>query len=463
MFDKTSRITYQLHVLLPYPCLCSLYYHNSFGSIKWVVFNLPWCSHSRWQLRPFWVHGIEACCTRRLTAIDWWGHAASTCNRINSWGKLHAIGHDTVGVWGTGAACTNCSSARVGVQLQYLLPGSSRSTLGRLGPHIVHGLSRWLSSADGVLLLIIIEHVGQDIFGVLQSLCHFGVVAIQSLIQRHRRSFSLLVHVGHVPVFRVQQDFSVVLEINLNDLIAQSEHNSVLSAHPFFYINWAGWVLQLVGLVHLIPLDELFLFLGIVILLQVGLEMLQQCHFFLQLLWISRKVILLHDILLFVSGHGFSFVVVELRATGLRNNLGRVIEEHTRRHVWKQVAQAVFRWVINPLGHPYLSGLVNWSGLSRSLRSLHNRIGVNFELRLSHVLPRRRSFLGHSLDILGWGRSDGSNGRHSGLGLLGLHLPLIGDLRHLVALSVLALTTVNSLSVSVHCWIALSYWSLAAI
>lgn len=87
-----------------------------------------------------------------------------------------------------------------------------------------------------MLLLIIIEHVSQDIFCVLQSLCHFRVVTVQGLVQRHRRSFTLLVHIGHVSVFRVQQDFSVVLEVYLNDLITKSEHDCMLGAHPFFYI-----------------------------------------------------------------------------------------------------------------------------------------------------------------------------------------------------------------------------------
>lgn len=62
--------------------------------------------------------------------------------------------------------------------------------------------------------------MSQNIFSVLQSLSHFGIVAVQGLIQRHSRTFALFVNVGYKPVFRVKQDLGVVLEVNLDDLVA---------------------------------------------------------------------------------------------------------------------------------------------------------------------------------------------------------------------------------------------------
>ena len=52
-----------------------------------------------------------------------------------------------------------------------------------------------------ILLLIIIEHVRQDVLGILQPLRHLRVVAIKSLVQRHGGPFALLIYVGHIPIF----------------------------------------------------------------------------------------------------------------------------------------------------------------------------------------------------------------------------------------------------------------------
>ena len=120
-----------------------------------------------------------------------------------------------------------------------------------------------------MLLLVIIKHVSQNVLGVLQPLSHFSIVAIQCLVQRHSRSFTLLVHIRHVAVLRVQQDLSVVLEVNLHNLVTESEHDGMLGSHPFFDINGAGRVLQLVSLIQFVSLNKLFFFLRIVVLLQV--------------------------------------------------------------------------------------------------------------------------------------------------------------------------------------------------
>ena len=105
----------------------------------------------------------------------------------------------------------------------------------------------------------------------------------------------------------------MILEVNLHDFVAQSEHDRVLGSHPFLDVDGAWWVLKLVSLVQFVPLNELLFFLRVVVLLQVGLEVLQQSDFLLKILRVTRKVILLHHILLFVRCDGFSFIIVELR------------------------------------------------------------------------------------------------------------------------------------------------------
>ena len=184
-----------------------------------------------------------------------------------------------------------------------------------------------------MLLLIIIEHVGQDILRVLETLRHLRVVAVQGLVQWHRRSLALLVHIGHVPILGVEQDLCVILEVNLDYLVAKPEHDRVLGSHPFLDVNGAGRVLQFVGLVHFVSLNELLLLLRVVILFQIRLEMLQQSHLLLQFLREVREIILLHHVLLLVLRHCFSLVVVELGAARLRHDLCRVVEEHACRHV----------------------------------------------------------------------------------------------------------------------------------
>lgn len=120
-----------------------------------------------------------------------------------------------------------------------------------------------------MLLLIIIEHVSQDVLRILETLRHLRVVTVQRLVQRHRRSLALLVDVGHVAVLRVEEDLCVILEVDLDYLVAKSEHDRVLSSHPLLHVHGAGWVLQLVCLIHFVSLDELLLLLRIVVLLQI--------------------------------------------------------------------------------------------------------------------------------------------------------------------------------------------------
>lgn len=41
------------------------------------------------------------------------------------------------------------------------------------------------SHSNWILLLVVVEHVRQDVLSVLKSLSHLGIVAVKSLIERH--------------------------------------------------------------------------------------------------------------------------------------------------------------------------------------------------------------------------------------------------------------------------------------
>lgn len=255
----------------------------------------------------------------------------------------------------------------------------------------------------------------------------------------------------------------MILEVNLHDFVAQSEHDRVLGSHPFLDVDGAWWVLQFVGLVHLVSLDELLFLLWVIVLLKVGLEVLKQCHFLLQLLGVAWEIVLLHDILLFIGCDCFSLVVVKLGATRLSNNLSGIVEENASRHIREEVAETVFGGVIDPFGYPNLCSLIDGGCLPRSLRSLQNCILVNFERLLTNLLTSRRAFLRHSLYVFRRRWSDWRNRRHLGCLLLRLHLPLISYLWHFVALGILSLSAVNARSIGVNGRITLGHWSLTTI
>lgn len=92
----------------------------------------------------------------------------------------------------------------------------------------------------------------------------------------------------------------MVLEVNLDDLVAESEHDGVLGPHPFLDVDRASRVLVRILLVQFVPLDQLLFFSGVIVLLEVGLEVLQQCHFLLQFLWVLGEAVLGQHVLLFI-------------------------------------------------------------------------------------------------------------------------------------------------------------------
>lgn len=122
----------------------------------------------------------------------------------------------------------------------------------------------------------------------------------------------------------------MILEVYLNDFVAESKHNSMLGSHPFLDVNAARWILQFIRLIQLISLNQLFLLLRIVVLFQIRFKVLEKCYLLLELLREIGEAVLRHYILLFICSYGFSFIIIELSSARLCNNFGRVIEENTR-------------------------------------------------------------------------------------------------------------------------------------
>ncbi len=85
----------------------------------------------------------------------------------------------------------------------------------------------------------------KDVLGVFESLGHLSIVTLQCMVQREGLSLSLLVHIGDQSALRIKEDLSVILEIHLDDLVAEPKHDGVFSSHPFLYVNrriLAAWL-----------------------------------------------------------------------------------------------------------------------------------------------------------------------------------------------------------------------------
>lgn len=77
----------------------------------------------------------------------------------------------------------------------------------------------------------------EDIFCVLQSLGHFLIARFEGRGEWELQSLMLLVHVCYHAKLRAEDDFRLVLENHLDDLIAQAEHNRMLRSHPLLNVD----------------------------------------------------------------------------------------------------------------------------------------------------------------------------------------------------------------------------------
>lgn len=117
---------------------------------------------------------------------------------------------------------------------------------------ICHGAS------SVVVSVVICKHVSEDILCIFETLWHFCVRAFQSSRERIVSTSSLAINVSDHFIFRRQENFCLVLEANLHNLIGETEHNSVFGLHPFLDIHVR---LQVTSRLGRIDLNILFLHL----------------------------------------------------------------------------------------------------------------------------------------------------------------------------------------------------------
>ena len=86
-------------------------------------------------------------------------------------------------------------------------------------------------------VIIIVQHMSENILCIFESLCHFCIITFKCLIKRQSRPFTLFVDIGNKSVLWVQENLGVILEVHLHNFIAQSKHNSMFSSHPLLNIN----------------------------------------------------------------------------------------------------------------------------------------------------------------------------------------------------------------------------------
>ena len=136
--------------------------------------------------------------------------------------------------------------------------------------------------------------MGQNIFCVLEPLNHLKVGGLHGTAQRISLSLTSLVNIGHKFGLRAEHDFGVVLEIDLDYLVREAEHDSMACPHPLLDVHD---ILDL-ALRELIGVDLCrFVGLGLFTTLKVASEVLKKGDLLLQLLRVLCECVLFPDVL----------------------------------------------------------------------------------------------------------------------------------------------------------------------
>jgi len=103
----------------------------------------------------------------------------------------------------------------------------------------------------------------------------------------------------------------MILEVNLNNFVAESKHNCVFSSHPLFDINRPLWRCEL--------------FLVLWHTLQIAFEVLQQCHFLVQIFGLILQGVFTIQIMFFGRP---PFHLVESVRIISQDHFSRIVEEY---------------------------------------------------------------------------------------------------------------------------------------
>jgi hypothetical protein len=72
----------------------------------------------------------------------------------------------------------------------------------------------------------------QYLFSVLKSLGHLSILVVQGSGQGVFCPLSLQAEIGHFLQLTGKDDFGLVCEVHLDDLVAEPEHDGMLGLHP---------------------------------------------------------------------------------------------------------------------------------------------------------------------------------------------------------------------------------------
>lgn len=79
--------------------------------------------------------------------------------------------------------------------------------------------------------------MGQNFFSVFKPLLHFGIIVIESNCDADTLDLLLFVSVGNHLGLGTEFDLGLVLEIYLNQLVAESKHDGVSCLHPLLQVH----------------------------------------------------------------------------------------------------------------------------------------------------------------------------------------------------------------------------------
>ena len=103
----------------------------------------------------------------------------------------------------------------------------------------------------------------------------------------------------------------------------------MLRSHPLLDVDGSRLEESFVSHVFFVSGHQLLLFSFIIVLFEIGFEMLEQRHFLLEILRETSEIILRHHVLLLICIDRFSFIIVKLASAGFGDDLGGIVEKHT--------------------------------------------------------------------------------------------------------------------------------------
>lgn len=126
----------------------------------------------------------------------------------------------------------------------------------------------------------------------------------------------------------------MVLEVHLDYLVREAEHDGMACAHPLLYVydvlDATSSSLDLIR--------YLLVWVGLLSAFQIAPEVLEQSDFLLKILGVFSESVLLSNILSICTT---ALHVVEMEAIGVKTDLGGVVEEDTSGLVAQAVAETV--------------------------------------------------------------------------------------------------------------------------